>query len=288
MCRYILQQRIPYIRVFENVGTFQLKKTVSLIGIITFQSPLRRLYKPVGHNIKMTVKTSNIFFYSGISLLAIGAIGLTFAAYYAIIGLPIFIVGIILILVSKRTWKQRLIPIGVFIIGIISFWPIWTKINSIGPETFLISDNYQGRIRIIYGENCGSQLTKTEDRLTYSIPDDGILIVNQGLKYGIIDHKYYQIDLNGERTELPWMNVQDFNELHTIEKNPNEPPRDKFGIFKNVTGSVGDTQGTNDGYKFQEFYVSTYSDLKDKFGFKYNRRFDSIIENKVKDCRSQQ
>ena len=235
---------------------------------------------------KMTDKTSNILFYCGFFLLVIGVFGLTFAALFAIIGLPIFIIGGILILLTNKSWKKKLILISLFVLAIILFWLIWNKINSVGPETYLISENYRGRIRIIYGEDCGIQLTEKENRLTYLIPDDGILIVNQELKFGIIDHKYYLVDLNGIRTELPWMTVRDFNEAHTIEKNLNEPPRDKLGIFRTVSGTVSDSQDTNDGYKFQEFYVSTYSDLYDKFGFKYNRRFDSIIENKIQYCRN--
>jgi hypothetical protein len=39
-----------------KAGTFQLKKTVSLVGIITFQSPLRRLYKPVLRNFDKPMK----------------------------------------------------------------------------------------------------------------------------------------------------------------------------------------------------------------------------------------
>jgi membrane-bound ClpP family serine protease len=62
----------------------------------------------------MTEKTNNILFYTGIAFLFIGGIGLTFAAFFAIIGLPIFIFGTILVLISKRTWKKRLIPIGLF------------------------------------------------------------------------------------------------------------------------------------------------------------------------------
>jgi hypothetical protein len=175
----------------------------------------------------MTVKTRNILFYSGISLLAIGAFGLTFAAFFAVIGLPIFVVGIIIILVSKKTWKQRLIPIALFIIGIIAFWPIWRNINSVGQETFLIPNDYRGRVNIIHKKDCGIILKKTEKGLIYEIPNDGILLLSNDLKYGFIDHKYYLIDKNGKKTELPKMDVRDFNEEWTTEKNPNEPPRDK-------------------------------------------------------------
>ena len=240
----------------------------------------------------MTVKTSNILFYSGISLLAIGAFGLTFAAFFAIIGLPIFVIGIILILISKKTWKQKTITIGLFIIGIIAFWPIWRNINTVGPETFLIPNDYRGRVNIIYKKDCGSLLEKTEKGLIYEIPNDGILLLSNDQKYGFIDHKYYLINKNGERTELPKMDVRDFNEEWTLEKNPNEPPRDKLGVFHwGRTGSMGrmidqngDVSNKDDLYTFNEFYISTYSDLTEKFNFKYERKFDSIRDIKIKEC----
>src|SRR5690606_31723463 len=132
--------------------------------------------RAVGHNIKMTEKTSNILYYGGLILLAIGAFGLTFAAFFAIIGLPIFIVGLILILTSlKKSWKQRLIPIGLFIIGIVAFWPIWRAVNSVGPEIFLIPENYRGRVNIVYKKECGIKLEKSDEGLVYNIPNEGIL-----------------------------------------------------------------------------------------------------------------
>ena len=134
---------------------------------------------------KMTDKTSNILYYSGLILLAIGAFGLTFAAFFAIIGLPVFVIGVILVLVSlKKTWKQRLIPIGIFIVSIIAFWPIWRGINTVGPEVFLIPENYRGRVNIIYKEGSGIKLEKTKEGLVYEIPNDGILILDKEQKYG--------------------------------------------------------------------------------------------------------
>ena len=240
----------------------------------------------------MNVKTSNILFYSGISLLAIGAFGLTFAAFFAMIGMPIFVIGIVLILISKKTWKQKLIPIGLFIVGIIAFWPIWRNINTVGPETFLIPNDYRGRVNIIHKKNCGILLEKTENGLIYEIPNDGILLLSNDQKYGFIDHKYYLIDKNGKKTELPKMDVRDFNEKWTLEKNPNEPPRDKLGVFHwGRTGSIGemidhngDISNESDLYTFNEFYISTYSDLTERFNFKYERKFDSIRNIKIKKC----
>lgn len=86
----------------------------------------------------MNQRTNNILFYIGIALLLIGALGLTFMAFFAIIALPLFIIGIILILVSKRKLNIKLFWILGTIASIIIFWPIWTKINMIEPETYLI------------------------------------------------------------------------------------------------------------------------------------------------------
>lgn len=242
----------------------------------------------------MTEKTSNILYYGGLILLAIGAFGLTFAAFFAIIGLPVFIVGLILVLVSlKKTWKQRLIPVGLFILGIFAFWPIWTQINTVGPEVFLIPEDYRGRVNILYKEGCGQEFTKTEEGLIYNIPDNGILILDTEQEFGIIDHTYYLVDKNGNRTELPKMDVRDFNEEWTTEKNPNEPSRDKLGVFHwGRTGSQGkniDQEGnvTNEKelHTFSEFYVSTYNDLTERFDFKYERQFDSLRNKEFGKCK---
>ena len=240
----------------------------------------------------MNVKTSNILFYIGIFLLAIGAFGMTFASFFAIIGLPIFVVGIILVLFSKKTWKQKLILIGIFVVSIISFWPIWTSYNSVGPETFLIPDKYRGRVNIIHKENCGILLKKTDEGLIYEIPNDGILLLRNEQEYGFIEHNYYLLNKSGIRTELPKMDVRDFNEKWTTEKNPNEPSRDKLGVFHwGRTGSTGITRNekgiqTNqdEQYSYSEFYISTYSNLTEKFNFKYKRKFDSIRDIKIKEC----
>jgi hypothetical protein len=65
----------------------------------------------------MSNKNSNILYYNGLAFLVIGAIGLTFAAFFAIIGLPVFVIGLILVLTSfKKSWRQLLIPIRIFII----------------------------------------------------------------------------------------------------------------------------------------------------------------------------
>lgn len=257
------------------------------------RNPALAIARSVGHNMKMTDKISNILFYIGIALLLVGAFGLTFAAFFAFIGLPVFAVGLVLILITRKPWKHKLITIGIFIGSILIFWPIWTQINSVGPEIFLIPEDYRGRVNIIFKEGCGQEITRTEEGLIYSIPDNGILILNAEQKFGIIEHTYYLVDKNGNRTELPKMDVRDFNEKWTTEKNPDEPPRDKLGVFHwGRTGSQGkniDEEGNvtneNELHTFSEFYVSTYNDLTERFDFKYERQFDSLRDEEFEKCK---
>ncbi|MGK0447329.1 MAG: energy-coupling factor transporter transmembrane protein EcfT [Polaribacter sp.] len=233
----------------------------------------------------MNKNKSDFIFYLGLVLLLIGTIGLTLLVYFALIGLPIFIVGLILILISKRGLKTKLIPIIPAIGIILSFWFIWTWSNTSKPETFIINQNYRGKVNILYGEKCGKELDIINERLIHNLPDDGILIISNESESGIIDQVYYLIDSNGLKTELPKMDVRDFNEEWNTKKE-SEPPRDKLGVFHAARMGSSMNSDLEDSYTFQEFYVSTYSDLFGKFNFKYNKRFDSILAAKLKVCRS--
>jgi hypothetical protein len=69
--------------------------------------------------------------------------------------------------------------------------------------------------------------------------------------------------------------VRDYNEEYTIVKNPNEPSRDILGVFH--SGRV-----RSDG--MYEFYICTYRQLTDSFGFQYDKSFDLIEQKIIEDC----
>lgn len=241
----------------------------------------------------MKKKGNDIKYVLGIVLLTIGAIGLTFMAFFMLIGLPIFIIGLILLLLSNKSLKEKLITIGAYAICIFLFWFIWNSINTIGPETFHIPNEYRGKVIIIFKPGCGEQLPKTKEGYIYEIPTDGILILDKELKTGFIDHNYKYIQSNGKTIEIPMMDVRDFNEEWTLTKNPNEPSRDKLGVFHwGRTGSVGDMVDANgkvinknEQYDFQEFYIATYEELESKFGFNYDKEFDIRTAEKLNNCK---
>ena len=98
----------------------------------------------------MITKIRQKMYYVGLVLLFVGALGLTLGAFLSVFFLPIFMLGLILVLISTKTWKQKLIPIGIFITPIVLFWSIWISIKNGDPEVFLISHDYRGKISVIY------------------------------------------------------------------------------------------------------------------------------------------
>ncbi|MFS4469710.1 DUF6843 domain-containing protein [Maribacter sp. 2210JD10-5] len=170
------------------------------------------------------------------------------------------------------------------VIGILSILIFSNCVMKTEPETYLIPSDFRGRVNIIYDQKCGMETEFENDRRVYRIPDDGILLTKFKTPSGLIDHKYFLVDNNGNRTELTKMDVRDYNEEYTNTKNPNEPPRDTLGIFG--WGGLGNMIGTGytESVSFQSFSVSTYDSLNNFKGRK-SMDFDNLIQKKITDCK---
>ncbi|MEN3323408.1 hypothetical protein VP395_06690 [Mariniflexile soesokkakense] len=218
----------------------------------------------------MNQRTNYILFYIGIALLLIGAFGLTFMAFFVIIGLPVYIIGIILILVVKRRLKIKLFWILGTIVSIIIFWPIWTKINTIEPETYLISENYTGKVKIIYGLDCGIEPKIENGRKILEIPNDGILFVKYKFESGIIDHEYYSVDRNGKRIK--------FEQFENYKNGTKNVPGIGFSASGNFPGEM-----PNGGFSSESpltVHFSEFQVLRDTI-----LKFDSIVRSRIEKCK---
>jgi hypothetical protein len=254
----------------------------------SFKFPPDRKYSRCGQYYfeRVTTNKRNGLFITGTILLTIGAGVTTFSPFFIYFyGLPIitFFVGVVLVWLSGRSLKTKVLwtltPIPIFFI----YQFLWRWTNTSEPETFLIPISYRGKVHIIFDEKCGQPPKYENGRRTYQIPDNGVLLTQFKDAYGFIDHKYFFVDSLGERIAIPTMDVRDFNEEWTLEKNPNEPSRDSLGVFH--WGRTGGGTFDESEYSFVEFYVSTYKQLGDTFGFKYDSQFDSLEMVLLKDCR---
>jgi hypothetical protein len=223
----------------------------------------------------------------GVSIIIICTIGIGLAPgliYYFFIPLILLGIGVIIIWFTKNALKFKILWTLFPIIFIPLLINICIKLDTLPKEVFLIPKDYRGTVNIIYGQKCGVKLNVENDTLTYNIPKDGILIISNEYKSGYIDHAYYFVDKQGNKKLIDKMDVRDFNEEYTTEKNQHEPSRNKLGIFGWGT-IVSFENSKNESRTFQEFHVSTYEDLEEQYGVKYGNMFDSIRENRIKNCK---
>lgn len=218
-------------------------------------------------------------YWSGLALIVLGAGVSTFATFsllFYLIPFWIFLLGVILVWMSQKTAKVKLMwtlfPIGIFI----TFQLVWRWVDTAPPETFLIDADYRGKVHVHFNKPCGEMPEKEDGRRVYRISNTGVLLSQFGDKQGYIDQEYYLIDSRGRRKKLPKLDVRNYNEQWTTEKNPKEPSRDILGVFH--WGRV-----YNDGTL--EFYICTYRQLEAYSNFRYQKKYDSLESKIISSCR---
>ena len=221
----------------------------------------------------------NLTFKIGITLVIISTFFISIlpgSLYFYGIPFFVFILGLILVWLGKRKIISKILYTITPVLFFFTYQYFWKEYKTIEPETFLIPENYRGCVRIRFNSKCGEEIQYENKRRIYKIPKDGILLTKFKDEQGFIDYEFYLVDKNGKRLKIEQLDVRDFNEEWTTEKNPKEPSRNKLAIFH-----AGRTY--SDG--ISEFYVSTYKDLDSRFGFKYTQKFDSIMTKKISNCK---
>jgi len=136
--------------------------------------------------------------------------------------IPVFLLWIIgvffqLLFIDKfiRTEGKEAIFIGVLklilgfpivlVLSVVSIFALSlfnSYLSRLEPKTFLMDENFAGRVRVIYGEECGINPPIENGRRIFQIPENGILIIQPEFEDGIIDHEYYFVDNDGEKTNI--------------------------------------------------------------------------------------
>jgi hypothetical protein len=203
--------------------------------------------------------------------------------YWIIFAGPAFIIGLLIVWFSKTRIRTKLLttflPLLLWYPGMLALFSLASK--HMTPETFLVPKNFRGQITLIYNEPCGQTIPKVDGRLIYKIPDNGVMILTNEFETGIIDQEYYFVDEKWNKIgKIPELIQQDFNEDYTLEKNENEPPRNKVGIFHLGTG--GRNTSKNDNYNFHMMAINSWDSLRvqNSSGFT-----DNLVDSLLYQCR---
>ncbi len=145
---------------------------------------------------------SNLKFILGIFIMLCGWI-ICFDVFLLIIGIPFFLIGMLLVFLSKKSIAVKIITVAIpIVLWWIGFEIILHEINKKTPVTLLIPENFKGQVRVVYGEMNGVVPQKENGRMLLAIPENGILIVQPFLESGLDDIEYYAVDSKNQRTRI--------------------------------------------------------------------------------------
>lgn len=142
--------------------------------------------------------------------------------YYAI---PFFIVGAILIFISKKQWYLKLLCIlpMLFSIGII--------VNAMRFEKYIIPEGFKGVVYVVTDKDYGENREYDFFKRVFRIPKSGVLFTKFKQKSGIINRDFYQIDNSGNLKEIGVLDYRSYIEKWVINPPKTEPSRDSFAVF---------------------------------------------------------
>ncbi len=220
----------------------------------------------------------------GISIIVIGFI-ISLASPYTvmIIGVPTFILGVILLWISKTNKRTKIIWSLVPPILWIPLTTLWLFMyNSIGKmnaqkRDYYISEDFKGAV-VIVESKCGNEPILKDDRLQFEIPKTGVYLFNGELKSGHIDRRIFLKKENGELKQLNggiWPTKSE--------------EKDTTGS-ETVTGFWGGTFGTrydqsNSESNFTSINIETNKVYTDKQIWKMNKNQDDLIDILITKCK---
>jgi hypothetical protein len=217
-------------------------------------------------------------FYIGLTLITISFIACVVSFYLLVFGIPTFLVGAILIFLSKQNINTKLLTTLIPLILYVPITLIFLYVyNYSTPKTILIPKNFEGNLRVVYDENCGRNYDKTDGVETLTFPDNGILILKEDFDRNV-NYNCYLVDELGNRTQIS--QILDFK-----DRNQKRPC-----VLFGGSGTIGQTKeanSTNPEEKeitYSDFYIYNKVTV-DENDFKSQQKFDSLTTVIVNQCR---
>ena len=199
-------------------------------------------------------------------------------------GIPLLLLlaGIFLIALAEEEVKTKVFLILLPIPIIISIFSSMYWLNKAEPETFLIPQDFRGKITIFYEEPCGEKPIYESGRRIYKFPENGILITNFKRTKGFLDQEFYFVDENGNRNKIPKKDVRDFNFNGRLSKTETKPSRYEIGAFF----SWGDAPPIFIG-KYNSFIISSYRyfEKSEKESWQIMKDFSEKRKSLLGECR---
>lgn len=208
--------------------------------------------------------------------------------YWLIFGIPLFIIGVVILSFSTKDIIVKLIWIvAPLILWYPSVFLFFYLIGTIGTATaqkldLIFTENFKGKAIVIPNMPCGESIEIVENREQLKIPENGILLYKGDLKSGYVNNRYFKVDKKGEKTELP------FRANYMYFENSDKKPDEKVvGVWLRGIGKKYNPNhigGIN--YEYREYIVSSKDSLEKQFDFKRLKKLEELTDSIVDKCKN--
>ena len=223
----------------------------------------------------------------------IGIITLTFIGslnpYWLIFTVPVFLVGAILVFVSKKPIKTKilwtLIPVLAWYPGMQLFFYLSGTIGTATAQKIdlVFPSGFNGRAIIVSEMVCGEPVEIVDGREQLIFSDNGILLYQGKIETGYINHKYYFLDKSGIKTEIPKRDLYMY-----WDSEPNKPDSTITGVWlggmssKHINHPKPETE-----FSYMFLTVASKENRNEYFDFHYLKRFENETESLVQNCKKE-
>lgn len=207
--------------------------------------------------------------------------------YLLIFTAPVFILGTILLWFSKSKFLTKtlwtILPV---ILWFPAFYLFMYLSGTIGTATaqkldFIFPLDFVGKVIIIEKIPCGQPPKVVDGREQLFIPKNGILLYQGELKAGYVNHKYYRLQANDQKIELP--ERSNYMYFDSVPKKPNSKI---VGAWLLGTGSktLNEPKPVIE-YSFMYLLVSSNDSTEKYYEFNYVKDFENLTDSLIRHCK---
>jgi len=180
---------------------------------------------------------------------------------------------------TKLIFQILFIPISASIFySIINFNSLKDSYSKIpdGQIILFSSELKSHQIRIIYGEKNAPQLPLENDSLLFSIPSNGILIIQNKMSKNDYGRKYYSVNKEGKREEINRSSYQIVKGYNSRDDSTSYDfqPESRFKLSKHLKyeNIYVDLENVNEDILFEEFLNDKLIDRDDYFFYESEQK----------------
>lgn len=204
--------------------------------------------------------------------------------YLLIFTAPVFIIGAILIYLSKlKTVEKALWTSLPILLWYPTFFLYMYLSGVLGTAfaqklDFIFPASFTGKVVIIENMPCGQLPTIENGREQLFIPLNGVLLYKDKLKKGYVNHKYYRLLTSGQKVELP----ERANYMY-FDSEKKKSDSKVIGVWLLGTGNGTNAKGKS--YSFMDLLVASKDSADKYYEFQYSKNFEALTDSLINACR---